>query len=101
VGYFCQQFIPAWETTLLESEDKCRRRSSGLSTSEVMTILILFHRYRFRDFKTFYVQNAQAHLKGAFPELVSYTRRLTLLQSVLVPLCVSLMQRYGNRHRLY
>jgi len=96
VDDFCQQFIPVWETSLLETGDKQRRKPSKLSTSEVMTILILFHRYRFRDFKTFYIQYVQVHLKGAFPELVSYTRMLTLLQSVLVPLCAYLTQRYGK-----
>ncbi len=96
VDDFCQQFIPAWEATLLESGDKQRRKPSKLSTSEVMTLLILFHRYRYRDFKTFYIHYTQVHLKDAFPELVSYTRMLTLLQSVLVPLCAYLTQRYGK-----
>ena len=96
VDDFCQQFIPAWEASLPESGEKQRRKPSRLSTSEVMTLLVLFHRYRYRDFKTFYTQYAQVHLKGAFPELVSYTRMLTVLQSVLVPLCAYLTQRYGK-----
>jgi hypothetical protein len=96
VDDFCQQFLPVWETTLLESGEKQRHKPSRLSTSEVMTLLILFHQYRYRDFKTFYTQYAQVHLKGAFPELVSYTRMLKLLQSVLVPLCAYLTQRYGK-----
>jgi len=96
VDDFCQQFIPVWEASLLESGEKQRRKPSRLSTSEVMTLLILFHRYRHRDFKTFYTQYAQVHLIEAFPELVSYTRMLTLLQSTLVPLCAYLTQRYGK-----
>ena len=66
VDDFCQQFIPAWEASLPESGEKQRRKPSRLSTSEVMTLLVLFHRYRYRDFKTFYTQYAQVHLKGAF-----------------------------------
>lgn len=96
VDDFCQQFLPVWEAQLLESGEKQRRRLSRLSTSEVMTILILFHQYRFRDFKTFYLYYVRRHLKQAFPDLVSYTRMLTLLQSVLVPLCAYLTQRYGK-----
>ena len=96
VDDFCQQFIPAWEASLLDSGEKQRRKPCRVSTSEVMTLLILFHRYRYRDFKTFYIQYAQAHLKNAFPEMVSYTRMLTLLQSALVPLCAYLTQRYGK-----
>ncbi|MFT5349682.1 MAG: hypothetical protein ACI909_002231 [Planctomycetota bacterium] len=96
VDDFCQQFIPAWEASLLESGDKHRCKPSRLSTSEVMTLLILFHRYRHRDFKTFYTQYAQAHLIGAFRQRVSDTRMLKWLQSVLVPLCAYLTQRYGK-----
>lgn len=96
VDDFCQRFLPAFETQLLESSEKQRHKPSRLSTSEVMTILILFHRYRFRDFKTFYTQHVQQHLKDEFPELVSYTRMLKLLQSTLVPLCAYLTHRYGK-----
>ncbi len=46
VDDFCQQFIPAWEASLPESGEKQRRKPSRLSTSEVMTLLVLFHRYR-------------------------------------------------------
>lgn len=96
VDDFCQQFMPAWEASLLESGEKQRHKPSRLSTSEVMTLLILFHHYRFRDFKTFYLTYAQRHLKTEFPHLVSYTRMLKLLQSTLVPLCAYLTQRYGQ-----
>ena len=99
----CQQFIPAWEASLLESGEKQRRKPSRLSTSEVMTLLVVCHRYRYRDFKAFYTQYSQVHLKGAFPELVNYTRMLTVLQSVMVPLCVYLTQtlRETNSYCLY
>ena len=96
VDDFCQQFIPIWEASLLESGEKQRCKPSRLSTSEVMTLLILFHRYRYRDFKSFYLGYAQRHLKDAFPDLVSYTRMLKLLQSTLVPLCAYLSHRYGK-----
>jgi len=46
VDDLCQQFIPAWEASLPESGEKQRRKPSRLSTSEVMTLLVLFHRYR-------------------------------------------------------
>ncbi len=96
VDDFCQRFIPAWQQRLLENGDKCRNKPGKLSESEVITLLILFHQLRFRDFKTFYIQYAQKHLRQEFPELVSYTRMLKLLQSVLVPLCAFMTQRYGK-----
>jgi hypothetical protein len=52
-----------------------------------MSLVILFHQYCYRYFKTFYTQYAQVHLKDAFLELVSYSRMLKLLQSVLMLLC--------------
>ncbi|AFI83847.1 IS982 family transposase [Methylophaga nitratireducenticrescens] len=96
VDDFCQRFIPAWQHQQIAAGDKCRNKPGKLSESEVITILILFHQLRFRDFKTFYTHYARKHLKQAFPQLVSYTRMLKLLQSVLVPLCAFMTQRYGK-----
>ena len=45
-----------------------------LSLSEVMTILVYFHQVRFRDFKTYYTHYVDGHLRGEFPQLVSYNR---------------------------
>ena len=42
-----------------------------LSASEIMTILIYFHMSRYRDFKTYYTQYVQRHLRSEFPQLVS------------------------------
>ncbi len=96
VDDFCQQFIPVWKKSLLQSGQKQRNRPGSLSESEVMTILILFHQYGYRNFKTFYIHHAQRHLIDAFPGLVSYTRMLKLLQGVMLPLCAFLTHRYGK-----
>ena len=45
----------------------------GLSTSEMMTIVILFHQSNFRTFKHFYTLVCH-ELKREFPKLVSYSR---------------------------
>ena len=66
VDDFCQQFIPAWRYSLLQSGEKHRHKPGRLSESEVITLLILFHQLRHRDFKTFYTHYAQHHLKAAF-----------------------------------
>ena len=52
---FCCQFEPALERHLLEAGVKKRKRGSGLSLSELMTLTILFHQLRFRQFKTWWV----------------------------------------------
>lgn len=93
VDDFCLLFIPQWETHLIESGIKQRRRPSKLTTSEVMTIVIAFHQSGYRDFKTFYINHVLKYWKSHFPTLVSYTRMLKLLQSVLVPLSSFLTQR--------
>jgi hypothetical protein len=61
-----------------------------------MTILILFHQSHYRDFKAFYLQHVQVHLCREFPGLVSYTRFIELIPSVLLPLCAYLRQCMGH-----
>nr|WP_150138515.1 hypothetical protein [Candidatus Enterovibrio escacola] len=52
-----------------------------------MTIVITFHQSRYQNFKTYYIHFVCRDLTNEFPELVSYTRMLKLMQGVLVPLC--------------
>jgi hypothetical protein len=61
-----------------------------------MTILIYFHQFRQRDFKTYYTQFVQVHLREEFPNLISYQRFVELTPSVLVPLCAYLRHCYGQ-----
>ena len=49
---FCLWFVPAWESRMLPPADrKIRRRPGQLCVSEIMTILVLFHRSHYRTFK--------------------------------------------------
>ncbi|QCJ69668.1 IS982 family transposase [Providencia heimbachae] len=86
VDDFCLLFLPQWEKHLIESGLKQRIRPSKLSISEVMTIVIAFHQSGYRDFKTFYINHVLVYWRTEFPMLISYTRMLKLMQSVLVPL---------------
>jgi len=95
VDDFCQAFIPQWERQLIESGEKQRRRSSQMSSSEIITIIILFHLSGFRNFKQFYRGYVCCHLNHAFPHAVSYTRFVELKSTMLVPLCA-----YLNQYRL-
>lgn len=87
VDDFALEFMPEFEKNQLEVGFKQRHKPCGLSPSEIMTLIIYFHQLRFRDFKTYYTQYAQKHLKTAFPQLVSYNRFVELMPSVLLPLC--------------
>ncbi|MEC4746877.1 IS982 family transposase, partial [Methylomicrobium sp. Wu6] len=52
---FCRVFDLVWKRHLLASGAKRRHRPSTLSLSELMTLVILFHQLRFRQFKSFYL----------------------------------------------
>lgn len=90
VDDFCQVFMPILENHLLANGTIQRRRSRSLWTSEVMTILIHFHQSHYRDFKAYYCEHVQKHLRGEFPGLVSYPRFVEYIPLVLIPLCAYL-----------
>jgi transposase len=87
VDDFCQAFLPEHEKHLLQSGAIQRRRDRSLSMSEVMTIMIHFHQSHYRTFKAYYCEHVLLHLRGEFPGLVSYTRFVDFIPSVLIPLC--------------
>ncbi|PCS23677.1 Mobile element protein [Candidatus Enterovibrio escicola] len=93
VDDFCQTFLPAWEKHLISSGIKHRNKPFRLSVSEVMTMVIDFHQSSYRYFKTYYIHFIYRYLTNEFPELVSYTRILKLMQGILVPLCSYLTYR--------
>ena len=67
-----------------------------LSASEIMTILIYFHKSRYRDFKTYYTRYVRRHLRSEFPDLVSYNRFVELMPLTLLPLCLYLRAQMGE-----
>jgi len=87
---FCQAFVPEWNKLLISQGSKKRQRSNQLSFSEIITILILFQQSHYRDFKTFYLVHVCHHLRNDFPQLVSYTRFVSLIPRTLIPLCAFL-----------
>lgn len=87
VDDFCQHFMPQWEQQLLNDGQRKRHRTGRMQASEIMTIIILFHRSNHRDFKNYYKGFVAQFYADAFPDLLSYTRFLEVMPSVLVPLC--------------
>jgi len=77
---------------LVSAGDMQRQRDRGLSMREIMTILIHFHQSHYRDFKAYYTDYVLERLSKEFPGLVSYTRFVEYMPSVLIPLCVYLRQ---------
>jgi hypothetical protein len=96
VDDFCLDFEPEFNKRLLEDGTRKRIRKSKLSLSEVMTIIIWFHRSGYRTFKDYYTKEVCTHLRWAFPDLVSYNRFVELMSGALLPLCCYLRTRKGN-----
>lgn len=93
---FCADFLPRWHAHLLAAQAAQRQRTSTLSLSEVMTIVILFHQSGYRNFKTFYTGHVCQHLRREFPRLVSYHRFVELEAACVVPLALFLRTRFGR-----
>lgn len=95
VDDFCQLF-DIWAKRQQLPVGKRRGPTPALSASEVMTILIHFHQQGYRDFKSYYQKHVCKHLFTEFPNLVSYSRIVELMPSVLLPLCAYLQSRFGS-----
>jgi hypothetical protein len=83
VDDFCQRWN-AEQVPTLAAVNGQGRRQPGLSDSEIMTIVIHFHQSGYRDFKDYYTKHVEVHLRLEFPQLVSYSRFVTLMQRVVV-----------------
>lgn len=93
---FNKNFESLWASHLLSCGKSLPKRSSALSMSEVILILILFHLVRYRDFKTFYQNHLCVFFKKEFPHLVSYTQFIELKKRALFPLYCFLFTLYGK-----
>ncbi len=93
---FCQSFEPELNKFLLESDCKHRIRECRLSLSEIMTIVVQFHRSGYRCFKDFYLKSIRRHYLHLFPTLVSYNRFVELMPKALLALCAFMKSRYGK-----
>ena len=94
VDDFRKAFQPYWYKHLHSSGE--RMRSSRLSPSEIMTLLILFHKSHYRNFKAFYTQYVMVHPDNEFKGLVSYNRFVELMPSGTAPLLFYLLQCKGS-----
>jgi hypothetical protein len=95
VDDFCQTFLPPFQAHLLERGLRQRQRARQLSPSESMTILIRFQQSHYRDFKAFYHQAVVAQLHAEFPVLVSFSRFVEFIPSVLMPPGAARPRRVG------
>src|SRR3954462_6874936 len=102
VDDFCKAFGPQWEASLIGTGGPARRGPEpGLSPSEIITLLLVFHSSGFKYLKSFYHGFAEPLLRGYFPGMPCYEHFIALQKSVFVPLVVFLLSHLGTRTGLY
>lgn len=92
---FWKRFKTDWNKHLIESKKQKRGPKSRLSTSEMMTIVVMFHQSGYRCFKNYYGY-VSTYLKSYFPSLVSYDRFVHLKKSLFIPLFAYLLEMRGE-----
>jgi len=83
------------------SELNKRGPKPSLSTSEIMTILVMFQHSKFRNFKNFYERFVHTYWSTHFPKLPSYSRFVTLIKNALVPLTLYAQINRGKKTKIY
>ena len=95
VDNFCQKFTKEWLKTLLSSSEM-KPQCSRMVMSEIMTIVILYHSSGYKCFKYFYIRKVLCDYKTYFPNIVSYSRFIELMPSVMIPLLHFLQSRMSE-----
>jgi hypothetical protein len=99
---YCKAFLPQWAARQLSAGQSWERGPEcGLSASEIMTIVVLYHGARYRYFKNFYEGVALVLLKRHFPGLPSYDRFIALKPRIFVPLIMFFASRSGKKTGIY
>jgi hypothetical protein len=92
-------FAPHLKATQMTA-GKQRQRPGQVWPSEIMTILIHVHQSHDRTFKAYDTEHVHVYLTSECPHLVSSTRFVALIPTMLVPLLASLQSRYGTCTRI-
>lgn len=98
---FCKEFYQNQSYRILPNPNRQRIRYCKMASSEIMTIIILFHLSHYRTFKDYYHECVIKYLKPYFPTLVSYNRFLELKSSVILQLAVYMKHKAGTETGMY
>ncbi|MEW9824216.1 MAG: hypothetical protein AB2992_03365 [Candidatus Symbiodolus clandestinus] len=74
VDDFCKNFDSILKNHSVPGPKRKRQRATQLSLAEMVTIMILFHQLRYRQFKVFYQHHVLQLLHKEFPNTPSYQR---------------------------
>lgn len=86
VDDFYQAFEKDWTDYVEEMEFSVAKRKRKMHTSEVMTVLVMFHQSRYRDLKGFYFRHVCVAWASCFPNLPSYQRFVELQKEAMIPM---------------
>ena len=98
---FCKHFEQTMARKMLPSAKRQRNRPCRMSSSEIMTIVVLFHFSHYRTFKDFYLNCILKNKSNDFPKALSYTRFVEVMPSVMMPLHVLLHSFFGHKTGKY
>ncbi len=84
---FCREFDLTMNDHKVGNTPK---RKPTFKTSEVITIMVIFHGMNQKTMKHFYLEYVQKHLSHLFPNTVSYNRFVELMQQSVFPMSVFL-----------
>jgi len=101
---FCKSVKTQWEAMQItkgELSGRKRGPECGLIDSEIMTILVLYHASRFKNFKTFYNGVVLGMLRPYFPGAPCYQRFITLTKNVWTLLAFFMASRMGKKTDIY
>ena len=87
---FCKE-LNAYELSQNCEHATISANQSGLSTSEMMSIVIFYHHSGMRCFCWYYQQVLQKHFMSYFPELYSYNRFIQKMPRLFFPLYAFLL----------
>lgn len=96
VDDWCEEYATVRQGKQQGNGQKTRERKGDMYLSEMMTLLIHFHQSHYRDFKAYYTEHVQVHLRAEFPKLVSYSRFVELMPRTLVPLGLYIQRCLGQ-----
>ncbi len=84
IDNFCNDFEPKWNAHLLQSQREAP--SSSLALSEIMTIVTYYHHSGYKTFKHYFTLCVVPVLKKFFPRLLSYSRFVEVIKSIIFPI---------------
>jgi hypothetical protein len=100
IDEFCKMYEIQLQKGLLHS-DKKRHRSGKMSLSERLTIMIYYHLSGYKCFKYFYTQVICGNYQKEFPEVISYSRFIQLVPTLLFPLSLIIHALKGEKTGTY